>query len=85
MSEIPAALRWIQYITPLKYCINLVMIYEFDDGKPEDVEFLISNDVHKSDEYIYWLVIIALFTFFRIVSCLILKNNSKKFLWFFMF
>lgn len=62
ISQIPTYLRWAQYLCALKYCLNLIMLIEFNDcgsnsASPEIADMacdnlLEQNDVVKEGEHV---------------------------------
>lgn len=36
------------------------------------------NDVYKSDEYIYWIIVVGIFVGFRLLAVIMLKNKATK-------
>lgn len=87
MEQIPNYLRWAQYLCSLKFTINLLMITEFGDCPPRRGEeqqiacdkLLIENDVNRDLWWLYLLILISLFIFFRLFSLVLLHKLSKNF------
>merc|ERR1711990_1118520 len=79
-SQIPLFLRWAQYLCSLKYALNLILIVEFDEdldscsggaapycqGVKED------NSINTDEWWVYMLVLIALFSVFRVFAAALL-------------
>jgi ABC-2 type transporter len=77
---IPVWLRWAQYLCTLTYSIRLALIAEFDDCKEERCVVLLEDIGADPDEtYWYWIVLISLFTLFRVGALLILRKKATKF------
>lgn len=79
MSQIPEALRWVQYICSLKFAINLVLIVEFDGGRDEEKELLTQNDTDPDLWYVYLGILIALFVGVRMLALLFLRAKARSF------
>jgi hypothetical protein len=84
---IPVVLRWAQYLCSLKYCLNLVLLTEFSSSnkscqgtsKDNCAGVLKSNNIATKDWWIYMLLLIALFLFFRVAAAYFLVQRAKKF------
>mmetsp|Transcript_5873 Transcript_5873/g.17543 ORF Transcript_5873/g.17543 Transcript_5873/m.17543 type:complete len:627 (-) Transcript_5873:62-1942(-) len=79
---IPSWLRWAQYLCSLTYALRLLVIEEFGtcEDEFESCKNTIDNLEADDDEaYWYWLVLIALFVFFRVVALGILTRKATKF------
>mmetsp|Transcript_72914 Transcript_72914/g.159352 ORF Transcript_72914/g.159352 Transcript_72914/m.159352 type:complete len:638 (-) Transcript_72914:485-2398(-) len=76
MDLIPAFVRWLQYICPLKWGMNLLLLIEFNDvqGGPEMLE---ANDINEDDWWIYLLVLLVIFVGFRILGMIALSRKAK--------
>jgi ABC-type multidrug transport system permease subunit len=78
MSQIPAALRWIQYIVPLKYGVNIVYIAELNQSKyPWHDALFTDNSVDPDGLWWYILVLIGLIVFFRLLGLIVLVRKAK--------
>lgn len=81
---IPVWLRWLQYIMPLSYAVNLVMDYEFNqDCGSEQANINCQNilDIAGSDSddiWWYWLALVAIFVVLRSVALVCLKRKAEK-------
>ncbi|KAF4751742.1 hypothetical protein FOZ63_000014 [Perkinsus olseni] len=75
LSEVPAFLRWVQYLCSLKYAMNLLFIAEFSDH-PGGEEVLISNDVEEDLKWAYILLLLALLIVFRLVGLVALTRKA---------
>ena len=83
-SLIPVWIRWIQYLCPLKYGINLFFLNEFarfrsscdNDAAANCRQVLTGNDIVYSDWWIYALILAALSFSFRIVAIIALAAKA---------
>lgn len=88
-DSIPLFLRWAQYLCGIKYAMNLILITEFDPTNESctssDVaalaceKALSTNDIDADDSWIYYLMLVAIFLFFRTVAVFLLVSKSKRF------
>ena len=79
MSQIPAALRWIQYIVPLKYGVDIVYIAELNQSKyPWHDALFQQNNVESDGLWWYILVLIGLIVFFRLLGLVVLVRKAKS-------
>ncbi len=87
ISQIPVALRWIQYVCALKYGINLLLIIEFSPPATNDWEpafkeqardVLKYNEIKKSDWILYGAILIAMTIGFRLVGIVALTRRARK-------
>lgn len=80
---IPQWLRWAQYLCSLTYAVRLALEGEFKDCAEEENQFcediLTVSNVYQMDIYIYWIILLALFVFFRISALLVLKRKASMF------
>jgi ABC-2 type transporter len=77
---IPVWLRWAQYLCTLTYSVRLVLIAEFDSCSEPSCDTLLDNIGADPDQkYWYWIVLLALFTIFRVGALLILRKKATKF------
>jgi hypothetical protein len=89
IEQIPVYLRWAQYLCALKYCLNLIVLIEFDDcekgsnnkvaAKAACEHLLEVNDIVKEDWVIYILVLAALFFGFRLLGSFVLLKKAQTF------
>lgn len=76
-SLIPAFLRWAQYLCSLTYAVRLALLGEFGDCDAEScVSLLENNSVDEMESYWYWLILLGLFVFFRLMALIVLKNKA---------
>lgn len=82
---IPVWLSWIRYICPLTYGVRIVLAAEFD-GRCDDIddtnycEQVLENvEVDADDTWWYFLVLLSLFCFFRLLALFCLKRKADKF------
>eukprot|EP01059_Diplonema_ambulator_P024702 TRINITY_DN40_c0_g1_i2.p1 TRINITY_DN40_c0_g1~~TRINITY_DN40_c0_g1_i2.p1 ORF type:complete len:618 (+),score=225.77 TRINITY_DN40_c0_g1_i2:145-1998(+) len=84
-DSIPVFMRWIQWICPLKYSVALVTIVEFKESNVPDraanvTSTLINNsNINRDDWWIYTLIMIGIFVFFRVVAAFVLSRRAKTF------
>jgi ABC-type multidrug transport system ATPase subunit len=83
INEIPVVLRWIQYIVPLKYGVDIVYLAELNQDKYDAwaPELLTENYVSADDLWWYILVPIGLILGFRLIGLisLIMKARTTVF------
>jgi len=84
-SQIPEALRWLQWLCSLRYGINLFMIIEFapptiDSWTPPQqrnaTALLAANQVEASEWWINVVVLISLVVVFRLVGIVALSHRA---------
>jgi len=84
-SQIPAWLRWAQYLCSLKYGVNLAYITEFSVRNCSPGAELVCNGVFEKNNivqdkwWVYMLILFALTIAFRAIGCYILSKKAKKF------
>jgi len=81
MEQIPVFLRWIQYVSGLKWGMNMILANEFGsryDGAdhPRAVAMLEGNDVEEDLIWFYAVILVALIVIFRTVACIKLKSTA---------
>lgn len=75
-------LRWIQYVMPLTYAVNLVLAAEFDrdcgsvDGNTNCDNVLRNADVDPDNVWWYWLVLVAIFGGLRLLALYLLRRKA---------
>lgn len=90
VTQIPVALRWIQYIASLKYAINLNILTEFGEDTQEMRNwdpahramanaFIEANDVDPDLWWFYVMMLILLTVFFRVLSIAALAKRAMSF------
>lgn len=84
IDQMPVFLQWVQYVCCTKYALNLAMLVEFDPSLAIDTvneiqyrNLLIFNDVSKSNDWVYALILVAIFAGFRLVSLIILNEKAS--------
>lgn len=77
IDSIPVALRWIQYLVPMKYAINIIYIGEFEHVSNGHI-IMSTNNVDDSLLWAYFIILIGLLVVFRILGAMALKLNAKK-------
>jgi ABC-type multidrug transport system permease subunit len=79
INQIPAVLRWIQYIIPLKYGVNIVYLAELNQSKYLWKDSLFSaNNLQTDGLWWYILVLIGLILFFRLIGLISLVSKAKS-------
>lgn len=82
---IPSWLRWLRYLFPLTYSVRIGVVEEFGDGcgsEPADqncLNLLNSLDADPDDAWWYWLSMLLLFAFFRLLALFVLRKKANKF------
>ena len=77
---IPVWLRWAQYLCTLTYSVRLALIAEFDSCDEKSCVTLLDNiGADPDQEFWYWIVLLGLFTLFRVGALLILRKKATKF------
>merc|ERR1712025_1368769 len=84
VDAIPSSLKWVQYLCPLKYAINLLAMTEFkfleDKAGPGAVQRrqLLKFQSIEFDEWSFNLgMLVALYAAFRILACIVLWRKGK--------
>ncbi len=76
---IPAVLRWIQYIVPLKYGVNIVYLAELNqDDYPWKTKIFSENSVDVNGLWWYILVLVGLILLFRIFGLVSLVQKARS-------
>ena len=89
-SQIPVALRWLQWLSSLKYAVNLSVLNEFGQRTRDDndwsverkaaaVALIDSVDIDPDLWWFYLLMILVLFCLFRFLSILALARRASTF------
>jgi hypothetical protein len=86
---IPVWLRWARYLCTLTYSVRILLVEEFqgcadqeqaNGTRPPICTNLLSNiDAKEEETWWNWLVLLALFSFFRILALFILQRKAIKF------
>lgn len=87
---IPDWLSWLVFIMPLTYGVRILLAGEFGgdrcdnvatlpDGTNSCTRILENAGVDTNDVWWYYLVLLALFVFFRLLALFILKRKASKF------
>lgn len=87
IDQIPAWVRWGQYLCTLKYGINLFLVNEFGagacSGGPKQLEqcraLLASSDVDEGIWWVYVVILLCIFIAFRLVGLVILARRARGF------
>ena len=79
IEQIPAALRWIQYIIPLKYGVDIVYLAEINQSKyPWSSDILAENNVETDGLWWYILVLVGLIIASRCIGLISLIQKAKS-------
>ena len=88
LSQIPEWLRWIQYISTLKYAVNLFVLIEFSDANQHisdpatlaeiDRVLFRDNDIERDLWWLYVLILLLLFVAFRVTALVALMVRAKN-------
>lgn len=82
---IPVWLRWARYLCSLTYALRIALVLEFGNGCGSPVadlqcERLLENiDANEDETWWNWLVLVALFIFFRLMALYVLQRKAVKF------
>lgn len=80
---IPVWLRWAQYVCSLTYSLRLLVIEEFTTcsgpGEENCDGVLDQVGADPDERWWYWVVLVALFVFFRVAALTILARKATKF------
>ena len=79
-------LAWIRWICPLTYGVRILVANEFDGrcddaGTPLNFCNEVMENVQTDPDEVWWyfLVLVVLFAFFRLVALIVLKRKAEKF------
>ena len=79
IEQIPVVLRWIQYIIPLKYGVDIVYVAELNQSKYVwKNSILDQNDVNPGSLWWYIVVLVGLIFLFRLIGLLSLVQKAKS-------
>lgn len=87
---IPDWLAWLVYIMPLTYGVRILLVGEFGGDRCDNVEplpdgstscarILENSGLDTGDVWWYYLVLLVLFVFFRLLALFILRKKATKF------
>ena len=77
IDAIPVALRWIQYLVPMKYAINILYYGEFENVTNGKI-LLATNNVDDTLLWAYYLILVGLIVIARIFGVMALKIGARK-------
>ena len=85
ISQVPAFLRWAQWLCSLKYTLNLALLVEFNGGvcgasaaARDNCDSLFGrNDIDGNDVWLYLLVLIGLFLGLRVIGAWLLVARAR--------
>ena len=84
-SNIPVWMRWLQWLAPLKYSVNLGLLADFhrsavpDDRQDQVNDLLYRNEIAKDSWWAYVVIMLCMFCFMRAVASLVLSVRAQKF------
>ena len=79
---IPVWLRWLAYVFPLTYAVNIAVVAEFNKDCPgADYCAAVMSNVQAYPDCVwwYWLVLVCQFVFFRLLGLLLLRQKASRF------
>jgi hypothetical protein len=85
VDQIPAWIRWGQYLCSLKYGINLFLANEFGGGACDPAQrkqcqgLLTSSDADESLWWVYVIILLSIFFIFRLLGLVILARKARGF------
>ncbi len=85
IDQIPAWIRWAQYLCSLKFGINLFLVNEFGAAacdparRAECAGLLDSTDADEAIWWAYALILIGIFLLFRLAGLLVLTRKARGF------
>mmetsp|Transcript_21903 Transcript_21903/g.51184 ORF Transcript_21903/g.51184 Transcript_21903/m.51184 type:complete len:621 (-) Transcript_21903:96-1958(-) len=82
IEQIPVVLRWLQYLCSLKWGINVILVNELDvddttGPKGKWGEVLDENDVDPDLYAVYFVILLGIFAFCRVVGAVLLNYKAK--------
>jgi len=78
IKDIPSYMRWMQYLSTLKYGINLVSIVEFGgDARAGGEELLDAQNIREDIRWSYTLLLIGIFFAYRLIALVVLKRKAR--------
>ena len=77
INQIPAILRWAQWVCAIKYAINISYIAEFK-GKTDYLTIFDTNSVNEDLLWMYVGLLLALIVGFTVLSIILLRWRSKS-------
>ena len=76
-SQIPWVIKWLQYVTPLRYGLSIMFIAEFEN-QPNSAAFFASNMINPSMILFYIFMLIGIIVIFRILAAVGLWWTCRK-------
>jgi len=79
VNNIPQSLRWVQYVCPLKYAVNVLGVIEFWKYRhvPEVIKSLEKQSIYFDEWERNLVLLVALYFVFRVIACLLLWRKGK--------
>eukprot|EP00659_Diplonema_papillatum_P002331 gene2331-3611_t len=84
-KSMPAAIAWTQWICPLKYGLALATLGELSskyvpEDREVDVAYVLNDsDIHPDDWWMYAIILVGMFFFFRITAAIVLSRRAKHY------
>ena len=84
-SNIPVWMRWLQWIVPLKYSVNLGLLADFhhsavpDDRQDQVNDTLFRDEIAKDAWWQYLIILLCMFFFVRCVTLVVLSFRARNF------
>jgi ABC-type multidrug transport system permease subunit len=83
---IPAWLRWARYLCTLTYAIHILLVQEFHDCDPNNLQanamcnrLLDTIEANPDDIWWNWVILLVLFWVFRLGALVVLRRKATKF------
>ena len=77
LEQVPQVLRWLQWLSPLKYGLSIMFIAEFQN-QPNGTAFLSQNQVSADMILFYIFMLLGLVLIYRSLAILALWSRSRK-------
>lgn len=77
IRQIPVFLRWAQWICPLKYTINIMLLTEFDQDTPVNNAILDSAEIQRSDLWLYVGLSLSVLVAYRLMGAIALRKLAE--------
>jgi hypothetical protein len=76
-SQIPWVIRWLQWVTPLRYGLSIMFIAEFNN-LPNSAPFFAANGIVPSMVLFYIFMLIGIILIYRLVALVGLWLTCRK-------
>ena len=77
IDQVPSVLRWIQWISPLRYGLSIMFIAEFD-GLPGSSALFEANQISTNMILFYIFILLALVIIIRLLAVLALWLRARR-------